>query len=249
MAAQRRASPPDPHRTLRSRLTPRCVAATPVYEGSRAGVTITQPTATFDAVTAPPTLAQRGPVCVATTRSAYIPRKLSQARARRLLADANNVVEMREQGRTVEVTLVARAVRSGLQRGVGRLAQRRHMQPHPASRPTIVGGCSGDGDSGGQAIRHKGVVGSPVSTSPRKNPASRGSRASSPTVPVSPTPIHVPLRTDHLTAPTPVHEHHRAQVVCGRALPQRSACFRGLHHLRYGKTRLPNPPPAVSAPP
>jgi hypothetical protein len=54
---------------------------------------------------------------------------------------------VREQGIAVKGPLVAGAVRARLQCCLGGLAQRGHVQAHPAAGPAIVGGRSGKRDT------------------------------------------------------------------------------------------------------
>lgn len=105
----------------------------PVLSGPRAGVTVTQPTATIDAVTTPPAFTQRGPLGVPTALIAHVPGQVSQAFARLVRADTENVVKVREQGSAVKTPLVAGAVRARLKGSVGGLAQRGHVQAYPAA--------------------------------------------------------------------------------------------------------------------
>ncbi|MFN8993154.1 MAG: hypothetical protein ACK5X3_05730 [Pseudomonadota bacterium] len=86
-------------------------------------MTVTQPTATIDAVATPPALTERGPLGVATALIANVPGQVSQAFARLVRADTEDVVKVREQGSAVKAPLVAGAVRARLQGSVGGFAQ------------------------------------------------------------------------------------------------------------------------------
>lgn len=84
---------------------------------------ITEAPTALDGPRTPRALAQGGALCVPTARIAHEPRQVSQACARLVRANAEDMVEVREQGSAVKVPLVAGAVCARLQCRVGRLAQ------------------------------------------------------------------------------------------------------------------------------
>lgn len=108
---------------------------------------ITEAPTALDGPCTPRALAEGGPLSVSTAWIAYVPRQVSQACARLVLADTEDVVEVREQGSAVKVPLVAGAVRAGLQGSMGGLAERGHVQAHPSARPAIVCCRSRKGDT------------------------------------------------------------------------------------------------------
>ncbi len=94
---------------------------------------ITEAPTALDGPRTPRALTERSPFCIATTRTADVPRQVSQACACLIRAGTEDVVEVREQGGAVKAALVAGAVCAGLQGRVGGLAQGGHVQAHPST--------------------------------------------------------------------------------------------------------------------